>query len=244
MTSFLLSLVVGSGLLILASVSLGRLVGRRRGTILALALVIPAYLLVAAMDWPGADVVTIHVAIFACISLTYALLSRPPGSGRKGGPVWGLVFIAAFFVVVIVVNVFLVYLAEHGMPSGVADLVFPKPDAETSITSRFPGTVTPGAHKRELLYDNYLQKIEQQTARGWRIEKGWIGKPTAGQAAVFQVRIEDAAGRPLRGAELKGNFLRPSDRAADRSFSMSETLEGVYQAEVELPLAGSCNSCR
>lgn len=239
MSSFLLSLLVGCVLLIPASLGFGRLFGRRRGAILALIVVVVVYLLLAARAWPGIDVVTIHLAIFASLSLTYVLLSGSPGTGRSRRPVWALVFIAALFAVVIVVNVALVFLAEHGMPSGIAALVLPEPASETVITSRFPGTVTPGTHKRELLYSNHLQKIEQQNARGWTIEKGWVGKPMAGQTAIFRVRIEDDAGQPLRGAELRGSFLRPSDSAADHSFSMSETLGGVYQTEVNLPLAGS-----
>jgi nitrogen fixation protein FixH len=239
MNSFLVSLIGGGVLLIVASSGFGRLLGRRWGALLALALVTSAYLILAVTAWPGVDVVTIHVAIYASISLTYVLLPRPADGDRQRGPVWGLVFIGGFFLVVIVVNVIFAILAQHGLPSGMAAMILPKPAAEVSITSMFPGTVTPGAHKRELLYDNHLQKLEQQTARGWRIEKGWVGKPVAGQAAVFQVRIEDSAGKPLQGAVLRGSFLRPSDRAEDRNFSMSEAPGGLYQTEIKLPLPGS-----
>jgi len=239
MSSLLISLGGGSLLLIVACMGLGRRFGRRRGALMSAILVTAAYLLLAAARWPGVDVAAIHVALFATIALTFSLLPARGSRGARSRPAWGPVFIVVFFLVVVVVNVVFLLLAQHGLPSGIAALVLPRPAAEASFTSKFPGTVTPGTHKRELLYDRHLQRLDEQTARGWQIAKGWVAKPVAGQAAVFQVRIQDRSGQPVQGATVRGSFLRPSDRAADRSFVMSEARGGNYQTEISLPLAGS-----
>ncbi len=239
MNSFVLNLALGGGLVIAGCFVLRRFLGRLWGAFAAFLLVSSGYFLLAAWNWPGADVATIHIAIFASIALTYSLLAAPTAAGAAGRPVWALWFIGALFVVVVAVNVTMVLLAEHGMPSGIVKVFLPDVTDETTVSSKFPGTVTPGAQKRELLYANHLQKLEQQSARGWQVEKGWVGRPEVGKEAVFRVRVQDARGTPLQGARLEGSFLRPSDRQADHSFTMSEIREGLYQTTVSLPLAGS-----
>ncbi len=239
MSSILVSLGVGSALLIVGCFVLGRFLGNRAGAVVAFTLVATAYLALAAVRWPGVDVAAIHVALFACIALTYSLLPRLADGERRGRLAWGPVFIVAFFAVVVSVNVVFLLLAEHGLPSGIAALMLPEPAAREAVTSRFPGTVSPGANKRELLYDRHLQRLDEQAARGWQVEKGWLAKPVAGQPAVFQVVIEDDNGRPLQGATVSGSFLRASDRSADRSFAMNEAGAGVYRSEVSLPLPGN-----
>ncbi len=71
-------------------------------------------------------------------------------------------------------------------------------------------------HKKESLYNDYLQQVQRQRQRGWQIQKGWLAEPVAGQATVFRVTAHTRDGVPVAGATVTGRFLRPSTQHPGR----------------------------
>ena len=70
---------------------------------------------------------------------------------------------------------------------------------------------------------------------------GWVGKPVANQPAKFRVKIQDKDGKPVLGANVKGQFLRTSNSRDDLSFEMRELGQGDYGVTVTLVEHGLWN---
>ena len=109
------------------------------------------------------------------------------------------------------------------------------------VSSVFPGVIAHDFHKKEALYNQYLQQVERQRQRGWQIQKGWLTEPVAGAPTVFRVAARTRAGEPLTGATVTGRFLRPSGSALDIAFALTEREPGVYEGTLALPAAGAWN---
>lgn len=105
----------------------------------------------------------------------------------------------------------------------------------------FPGVISHDFHKKEALYNQYLQQVERQRQRGWQVDKGWLSEPVAGEPAVFRVAVRTREGEPLASASVTGQFLRPSTSKLDVAFELAEASPGVYESKLTLPAAGNWN---
>ena len=105
----------------------------------------------------------------------------------------------------------------------------------------FPGVISHDFHKKEALYNQYLQQVERQRQRGWQVQKGWLDEPVVDQPAVFRVAVRTREGEPLVGASVTGQFLRPSTSKLDVAFELAEASPGVYESKLTLPAAGNWN---
>ncbi|HPQ24300.1 MAG TPA: FixH family protein [Gammaproteobacteria bacterium] len=196
-------------------------------------LAILVYVPWAILNWPGADIFAIHLAIY--LTAAYALGMVGGGMGRQWH--WAPALIVGFFVVVIVTNVVFLGVAEQGI-TGVFATLLPQPQGAEVADSRFPGTVSHDFQKKEALYNEYLQQVEAQQARGWQVRKGWLYRPVVGQPATFVLAVSDRDGGPVSGATVSGRFLRSSNSRDDFDFQMSEGAPGEYRANLEMPLHG------
>ncbi len=191
----------------------------------------------AILAWPGADVFAIHLALYLITAYILGIVgsvSRDDGRGWH----WAPVIIVAFFAFIIVVDVVFVGLAQTGI-TGIFEHLLPQPRSGAPVVdSRFPGTVSHAFQEKEAQYNAYLEQVRRQRARGWKVRKGWLGGARAGVDSVFQVEVRDRDGRPLSGARVGGRFLRPSNSALDRSFTMNEIQPGLYRAGIRLPAPG------
>lgn len=245
MTDLLSSLIGGAALIALANWLLGRftrLGPHLAGAVVALA-TLGIYVPWAILDWPGGDLFAIHVAIYLVVSAIFALVggARPALAGAARFPL-GPSVIVGFFVLLVAADSVFVTLAERGLSSPLARLLLP-PTAEDArvVNSGFPGVMSHDFQKKEELYNRYLEQVERQRARGWQVQKGWVSDPHAGEAARLQIAVTDRDGRPLRGALVRGEFLRPADSRLDLDFEMDEVDAGVYRAAVTLPAPGTWN---
>lgn len=209
-----------------------RLDGRAAGMVVAL-LAVLLYVPWAVLNWPGADIFAIHLAIFLTVAYALGMVGSRVGRGWH----WAPALIVAFFVVVIATNVIFLGVAERGI-TGLFATMLPQPRGEAVVDSRFPGTVAHDYQKKEALYNAYLRQVETQQARGWRVRKGWLYKPVAQQPATFVIAVTDRDGVPVSGAKVKGRFLRTSSSRDDFDFAMSEVAPGEYRATLNMPLHG------
>lgn len=199
------------------------------------------------LNWAGADVFAIHLALYVIVPYGLGIITTQQESqrakdARRGRLHWAPMIILAFFGVVATVNALLISFATHGMPSHLVGVLLPEPQSQaTEVTSGFPGTVARVSARKEALAEgsSYLRTMREQRRLGWEVRQGWLSRPEAGEAAVFQVRVTDRDGHPITNAAIEGQFMRASDFNLDQSFSMRAVGGGLYQAEVTLPAPGS-----
>lgn len=241
MTDLLLGLGIGVALIVLANLSLIRFAGvsaQWAATVTALTTV-GLYVPYSILRWPGGDIFAIHLAIYLLAALVCGMLLSVRSSGQ--GLHWGPATLIGFFIFVAVFGAVFIAIAEHGVPSWVRDRLFPKPASQRETTSIFPGVIAHDFHKKEGLYNQYLQQVERQRQRGWQVHKGWVGEPVIGEPALFRVAVQTREGEPLADATVTGRFLRTSTSQLDVDFALSETAPGVYESTVILPAAGRWN---
>jgi nitrogen fixation protein FixH len=133
-----------------------------------------------------------------------------PDSRHAGRPLTGrtvLVWLVAFFGVVIGVNVLMAKLAIDTMP----------------------GTDVDSAYQAGNAYNGQISAARDQDARRWQV-RGSIGRRADGRA-VIDVEARDGEGVPLEELTFSARLERPVDRRADRSLVLMAHGAGVYSGE-------------
>jgi nitrogen fixation protein FixH len=104
------------------------------------------------------------------------------GGRERGGKGWhwGPMAITGFFVVLVIVNAIFITVAQKGLGPELGASVFPDSRSQRIVSSAFPGVVSHDFHKKESLYNAYLEQVERQRRRGWQVRKGWLRKPVEG----------------------------------------------------------------
>lgn len=240
--SILITLGAGILLIVLAFLGLNRLVrlgGRQSAVILAI-LTPGFYLPIALLNWPGTDVLAIHLAVYGVVIFFLGLLAYQREQRRDEGRSfrWGPGIIIAFFAVIIAMDAVFVTVATGGLDSRVSAWLLPKPKQGEAVSSYFPGVTSHDYQKKEALYNEYLRRVELQKERGWQVDYGWLKDPVKGREAPFQVRARDRHGSPISGAEVSARFMRPSNQREDFSLALPEVEPGFYRANATPPLAG------
>lgn len=241
MTDLLLGLALGVGAILLANLGLIRFVRRsaRQAAATVALITLGLYVPYAILRWPGGDVFALSLAIYLLASLACGMLLGARAGGR--GLHWGPALIGGFFIVVVVLGAVFIAVAEHGLSPTLFRWLLPEADSKRDVTSMFPGVISHDFHKKEALYNQYLQQVERQRQRGWQIQKGWLAEPVAGEPTVFRVVARTRAGEPLTVATVTGRFLRPSTSTLDVAFELAERKPGVYEAALILPAPGAWN---
>lgn len=240
MSHLLLSLALGAGLIVLANLLLTRFTRMSAGqaaTVTALTTV-GLYVPYAIVRWPGGDIFAIHLAIYLLAALASGVLLSARAGGRRLH--WGPAALIGFFIFVATSGAVFIAVAEHGLPAALAWLL-PETHSQREVTSFFPGVVAHDFHKKESLYNQYLQQVERQRQRGWQVQKGWLGEPVVDEPALFRVAVRTHEAAPLTGATVQGRFLRPATRKLDVDFALTETAPGVYESKIALPAVGRWN---
>jgi nitrogen fixation protein FixH len=241
MTDLLLGLGIGVALIVLANLSLIRFahVSAKWAAAVTALTTVGLYVPYAILSWPGGDVFAIHLAIYLLTALACGMLLGIRSSGQ--GLHWGPATLIGFFIFVAVSGAVFIAVAEHGVPSWVRNWLLPEPASQRETVSMFPGVIAHDFHKKEALYNQYLQQVERQRQRGWQVRKGWVGEPVFGEPALFRVAVQTREGEPLTGATVAGQFLRTSTSQLDVDVALGETAPGVYESKVALPAAGRWN---
>jgi nitrogen fixation protein FixH len=101
----------------------------------------------------------------------------------------------------------------------------------------WPGVETADAFRKGIAYNAALVAAREQAAMGWRAELSF--EPAGGRRGRVELRLTDAAGRPVERAEVRADLVRPSHEGYDftASFERGAT-GGAYALEAEFPLPG------
>jgi nitrogen fixation protein FixH len=246
--NLVLSLILGSGLVVAVSLLLDRFsaLGAVRAALVGVLAAFSGYVPFAILHWPGGDVLAVHLAVYLLTGFGCGLWLRQREQGgdqpQAGRLHWGPLLITGFFAFLVVLNAVFIILAERGLPPALSGYLLPPGDGRgEAVHSAFPGIASHDFQEKEALYNDYLQQVARQQARGWQIRKGWLGTPVQGEPATFQVAATTRDGEPLTAAEVQGRFLRPADSRLDTAFAMREVSAGVYQVSLALPAAGTWN---
>jgi nitrogen fixation protein FixH len=149
--------------------------------------------------------------------------TRQPGDrdGRKSSGLSGglsgrtvLLSLVGFFAVVIGVNVTMMTLA----------------------ISTMPGTEVESPYLPGIKYNAEISAAHAQDARGWRMTSH-VDRTGDGRVVVT-IEARDRDGAPLPGLGLSVRLARPTDKRADRAFTLGERSAGRYFGEASDVAAG------
>ena len=224
-------LVIVVGFLLLNRFS--RLSGKASSVVVALfvSVAYPAYTM---FNWPGADIFSIHIAVYLVLAYILGIISAQRDMKIAAGENpelrihWAPATIVSFFLFIVVADSFFVMFATKGMDYDVARWLLPTPQSGAKVSSNFPGTVGNNFQEKEDQYNNYQKQVNEQTERNWQINKGWLGEARAGQASMFRVNVHDKNGEPIEKAAITGSFMRPGNMQIDQQFRMEEKAPGDY----------------
>jgi len=247
MTDLLVSLLGGVaaiGIVFILLYRFTRLGGKGVAFVMAL-LVIGIYFPIVILNWPGADVVAIHIAIYLVSVYVLGIIASQRDAKRLSGEThgwfhWGPAVLVVFFALVIGVDSILVFLAQKGVDSNIASWLLPAPRAGGQISSHFPGVVARDFGKNHDEFNRYQERMDAQRERHWLVQKGWIGVAHSGEPAQFKLRVTDKTGTPITHARVEGVFMRPGNSKLDQPFHMQEQVDeaGSYMATLVLPEPG------
>ena len=143
-------------------------------------------------------------------------MSASPGNDRPPTrDSWVPWLFVAGFALVILVNGALVYFAM----------------------ASFTGLQTEGHYQRGLDYNEVLEAGRTQTALGWTVAIDFRQGEAAGKGRLT-VRAADRAGNPLNDAGVTVRLVRPVQAGHDMNMTLAGAGDGLYAADVELPLRG------
>ena len=241
----LITLPAGIALTVVAFLLLYRLSplnGKQSALVTAL-VALSAYLPVVLLDWPGADVFAIHLALFLVTAYVLGIVSAQRDVRRRdlGGKWfhWGPAIIVTFFMVIVAMDAVFVTMSLEGMPHALQRIFLPEPRGAGEARTRFPGVVPDHFYQKEQQFSQHLRDLEAQRQRGWDVRYGWLtDHPQAGDAEVLQVVVQQADGTVLQDAEIRGRFLRSANSQLDRDVALQEVSPGVYRAAITLPEPG------
>jgi len=207
------------------------------------------YVPLAITHWAGIDVFAIHFAFFMMIPYGLGIITGVHTERRelegedsvKKGLHWIPAFIVIFFILIAVVDSVIISFATTGLGGGLAQMLLPEPkgsDVSKKVSSEFTGAVSNNLQDEEKQFDVYVDKLNKQRQRGWKVTGGWAKTPLVNQATVFRLTPKDAAGKEITGAKVVVEFRRASNMKLDQSLKFKETAKGVYTSPVTLSQAG------
>lgn len=98
----------------------------------------------------------------------------------------------------------------------------------------FSGLYTTKPRERGLNYNAVVAAQKSRDALGWRVDAGWRPESNLLEIAAF-----DAAGRPLSGARVEVELVRPVEKQRPLTVAMGAVDIGRFAGHVELPARGN-----
>lgn len=142
-----------------------------------------------------------------------SLRDDTPGFRITGRKVFlGLV---AFFGIITVANIVLIWLA----------------------VGSFPGVVTQSAYQAGREYPSLLEAAEAQRALGWQMEETVFAADPSGPVAI-RIDANDRAGAPLSGLSIVATLASPTHDELDRRVTLTEGEVGLYRGVADPLPAG------
>ena len=98
----------------------------------------------------------------------------------------------------------------------------------------FSGLYSDHARERGLHYNRIVAEQRGRDALNWHVNTTW--QPETGQ---LRLEVTGADGRPLHGARVSAELVRPAEKRAPLPVVFGELGEGQFEARVDLPARGN-----
>jgi nitrogen fixation protein FixH len=144
---------------------------------------------------------------------------KPRQSGAEPRRLTGwmvLAMLVSFFVVVASVNGYMIRAA----------------------ISTFPGTEVKNSYVASQQFNREIAAMRQQSERSWKVD---VALRRQGEAALLDLTMRDALGRPVTGLALTVRLAHPVDARIDHSGKVLEKAPGVYSVDFEDVHRGAWN---
>ena len=202
--------------------------------VISAALPSAAYMAYSVANWPGLDVLTMHVVTFPTVAL---LLFQIGGS--KDAPYqkihWAPKLMIGFFVIITVILGGFVYIAGHGVPTSVAQWLLPNIEGKTVHTG-FAGVVAHGGEASKSIAHH--RNMESKLARlGWNVEVAGLDALREGLPGEVSVVLRDNSGSGVQNVSVNLALGRPG-QSSQQMFKLTPAGDGHYRARVVLPTSG------
>jgi hypothetical protein len=185
-----------------------------------------AYIATLFGNWPGLDVIAIHIAVFISAAFVMVVLSRY--RARQGRMHWVPKALIAFFLVIIVLNAGFLYVSTQGLPLALTHMFLPGSDGKIVHTG-FTGTTRHGEEAAKPIGSD-LSMQHQNEQLGWRVRVEGLNMPSVGQNAVI-VFADDSEGRPVSGLAGEWRVARPGTKGT--STPLKSGTVGQYESRLE-----------
>lgn len=104
----------------------------------------------------------------------------------------------------------------------------------TFAVGSFSGLYTSKPRERGLHYNDVVAEQKARDALGWRITPAWHPETSRLEVAVF-----DGAGRPLSGASISAELVRPVEKRAPVPVALDAVGTARFSGFVDLPVRGN-----
>lgn len=200
-------------------------------TILASSLTLITYFFLIVGRWPGLDVVAMHISIFLVSGLLlYLYVSRRRNKAKLH---WVPKTLIGFFVLLAVINSFLLYISTRGLPPQIARYWLPGDDIKNSGFSGVVGHDQTAAKA----VSSELSRSHASTQLGWQIQVTGLQEFTQ-TSQVVSVKVLDRSGLPVRGLQVQLNLLRPGAVNQVATIPLVYKEAGEYSNILDIPAKG------
>ena len=122
--------------------------------------VLLSYLIIVARNWPGLDVVAMHIAVFIVAAAILSLLHRRHAE-QAPKLHWAPKVLIGFFLVLFVIDGAFIYIASHGLPEFIAQRVMPNAN-KGGVHTSFPGVTPHGEDAAKAVNSHLKQEAEKR----------------------------------------------------------------------------------
>lgn len=188
-------------------------------------------------NWPGGDVVALHLALYVATAIVLTLTGERKAGAPRQPMHWIPKIIVAFFLALALLMAAFVSISMSGLPPFVAQWFLPNA-AHKQVYTAFSGEVPHDAAAAKTI-SQYMKKSERQRQLGWRVEVAGLDHLKAGQANEITVSASDSAQQPLEGATVTLAIKHPADGAdTGKTSNLPAVSPGRYSAPVGMDRPG------
>lgn len=181
--------------------------------------------------WPGLDVVAMHISVFLVAGLLLYMLSQYR-SRRAGRLHWAPKVLIGFFVLLAVINSFLLYIATRGLPPSVARFWLP---GGTTVNTGFSGVVEHGQEAAKAV-SSELNRSYAAAQLGWRVRFDGLLESVQARPLI-SVKVRDRSGLPVTGLQAEMQLSRPGAQVESR-IQLPTKAAGEYGNVLVFPGSG------
>lgn len=98
----------------------------------------------------------------------------------------------------------------------------------------FSGLYTPKPRDRGLHYNAVIAEQQSRDVLGWRVDTVWRAETDR-----LEFTVVEASGRPLTGARLSAELVRPVEKRPPLGVALRDLGEGRFAGQIDLPVRGN-----